>query len=415
MTFICRFFVFCCFVTIINLCANIHDSFASGFAVYTQGASALAQGNAVTAHIADPSAVFFNPARIGTLNGTQLQIGSTLIHSSREFNSTGGEDKNVSSNHFPSTFFATHKISPQLSIGVGAFSPFGLGTDWGDTWKGRYISTNSEMTTFNINPVICWQATPTISLAAGFDYMLMDATLEKNLYLAPLLDGHQKFSGDGDGFGFNIGVAVDLTDKTKLGFHYRSEIDMDLDGTAHFTLPGGTPAPIAMMLSNSAGDTCVTLPQQAQLGIAHDFNNKLTAEIGMRWEDWSSFKSLEINLDSGLTSVTERDWKDVYAFNIGGRYLLTDNLALMAGYIYDSNPAPDNTFDPSIPTAKAHSFSFGEEYAFKSLTISVAYTYQHYQSREKNNSVGLMVGGMANGEYQTDNHMIGISLAYRFR
>lgn len=408
-----RFFI-CCLLVAFCWSAPAEKTFASGFAVYTQGASALAQGNAVTAHLEDPSAVFFNPALIGKLPGTQIQIGSTYIHSSREFDSPGGEDKSVSSDHFPSTFFATHQLSPKLSIGLGVFSPFGLGTDWGKDWEGRYVSTNSELETFNINPVVCWQATPTIALAAGLDYLLMDATLEKNLYLAPLPDGHQKFSGDGDGFGFNLAAAIDLTDKARLGFHYRSEIDMDLDGNAHFTLPTGTPAPITMMLSDSAGETSITLPQQAQLGVAYQFSNQVTAEIGVRWEDWSSFQSLVINLDSGMTSISERDWKDVYAFNVGGRYQLNKKLALMAGYIFDNNPAPDSTFDPSIPTADAHLFSFGGEYDFNAWKITAAYAYQHYQSRAKSNSVGLLAGGAANGNYQTDNHMLALSLAYKF-
>jgi len=167
---------------------------AAGFALYTQSATALGQGNAVTAHQDEPSAVFYNPALISNLEGTQVQIGTTLIHSSRSYqSSTDGDDKSVSGNHFPSSFFATHQLTDTLTVGLGIYSPFGLGTDWGNTWEGRYISTNSELQTININPVISWQVSPRIALAAGVNYLRMDATLEKNLYLAPLPDGRQKF------------------------------------------------------------------------------------------------------------------------------------------------------------------------------------------------------------------------------
>ncbi len=388
---------------------------ASGFAVYTQGASALGQGNAVTAHMDDPSAVFFNPALIGNLPGTQVQIGTTLIHSSREFNSAlSGFTSEVSSNHFPSTLYLTHQINPSLSLGVGVFSPFGLGTDWNDDWEGRYITTESKLTTFNINPVICWQVTPEISLAAGIDYLLLDATLEKKLLLAPLPDGNQKFTGDGDGLGFNLGAALKLTDALILGLHYRSEVESDLEGSAEFALPVGTPAFIQAMLSNTGGQASLTLPQQAQLGLAYSGFENLILEVGARWEDWSSFKSLIIKLDSGLTTITERSWKDVYAFNLGGKYQLNQNLALLAGYLFDNNPAPDDTFDPSIPTAKSHMVSVGSEMGWQAWRMALAYAYQRYESREKANSVGLSVGGTANGEYQTDNHMLALSLRYRF-
>lgn len=391
----------------------VHQANAAGFAVYTQGASALGQGNAVTAHLEDPSAVFFNPALIGKLPGSQFQIGTTLIHASREFDSdSGGTSKEVTSNHLPSTFYATHQISSTFSVGLGVFSPFGLGTDWGEGWEGRYISTDSDLTTFNINPVVCWQVAPRFAVAAGLDYLLMDATLEKNLNLAPLPDGRQKFSGDGDGFGFNLGLALDLTEKATLGIHYRSEIDLDLDGRAEFSLPAGTPAAIAAVLSNSPGRSSVTLPQQAQLGVAYRFTEKLIAEVGARWEDWSSFEAQIITLDSGMTSVTERNWDDVYAFNVGGRYDLNPQLALLAGYLFDNNPVPDQTFDPSIPASNAHLLSLGGEYRTGPWKLALAYAFQHFQARDKANAIGATSGGTANGRYQTDNHMVGLSVSY---
>ena len=46
-------FVFLTFCTISN-------AYGSGFAIYTQGASALGQADAVIAHADDPSAIFFN-------------------------------------------------------------------------------------------------------------------------------------------------------------------------------------------------------------------------------------------------------------------------------------------------------------------------------------------------------------------
>jgi long-chain fatty acid transport protein len=394
--------------------ASLSSAWGSGYAVYTQGGAALAQANAVTAHLDDPAAIFFNPALIGRLPGTQVQLGSTLIHATRKFDSDlTGDSYRMEDDHFPSTLYIVHQFSPRLSAGLGVFSPFGLGTEWGGSWEGRYIATRSDLTTFNINPVLCWQVRPGFYLAGGVDVLLLDATLEKRINFFPLPDGRQKFSGDGEGVGYNLGLLLDLGKHFTFGAHYRSEVDINIDGDAKFTLPAGVPPMIAVMLQNSAGETDVTLPAQAQVGLAFHGVKDLVVEVGARWEDWSSFERLQIDLDSGLSTTTERDWTDVFGFNIGGRYQLADNIALMAGYLYEGTPVPDSTFDPSIPSAKSHIVSAGVDVALKSLRLQLGYAFQKFQAREKDNTIGAAEGGTANGRYRTENHMIGLSLIYR--
>ncbi|MCF6179728.1 MAG: hypothetical protein L3J63_10125, partial [Geopsychrobacter sp.] len=79
-----------------------------------------------------------------------------------------------------------------------------------------------------------------------------------------------------------------------------------------------------------------------------------------------------------------------------------------------NNPVPDQTFDPSIPAANAHIFSVGGEYELDSWRLAIAYAYQRYESRDKDNAVGLAAGGAANGRYQTASHMLALDLLYRF-
>ena len=50
----------------------VHEVHSSGFAIYTQGADSLGQGNSVTAHLQSPSAIFINPALINKLEGTSF-------------------------------------------------------------------------------------------------------------------------------------------------------------------------------------------------------------------------------------------------------------------------------------------------------------------------------------------------------
>lgn len=389
---------------------------AAGYAVFTQGASALAQGNAVTAHSDSPNAVFYNPALINKLDGTQVDVGSTVIFSSHDFQSSqpGGSSTSNHTTFFPSTIYATHKFSDTMSAGFGVFSPFGLGTEWDDNWEGRFLATKSKLKSFDINPVVSYRIIPSLALAVGLDVILVDATLERRLppnafgLGAPATETRVKFKGDGTGVGFNVGVAYDLNKEISLGASYRSEIKVDMNGDSS-TTPSFSPL-------DSRGKTSIRLPRQLTAGVAYQVSAPLIVEAGIRWEGWSSFKELQLALDNQTPiPPTQRDWHDTFGLNIGGKYRWNDSVSLMAGYVFGNDAVPDSTFDPSIPDADTHVFCIGTDLRFQQFLIAVSYAYQLYEDRTKNNSVNpLLPPNYADGRYKSDAHLVALGVGYKF-
>lgn len=411
-----------------GLCAS-QNAYSSGFAIYTQGASALGQADSVVAHTDSPSSVFFNPALINKLEGTQVESGTTLIFPSREFKSdiAGENDETKDRMFYPSTVYVTHKFNEKISAGLGIFTPFGLATTWDDDWEGRYIGTKSEMKTFNINPVVSYQLLPNVALAAGVDVLFFDTTLEKKINLSGfgLPDAGQKFDGHGNGVGYNFGIVYDVTKDISLGAAYRSKIKVNIDGDSDFDLPSGTPSPLRALFPDTDGKADMTLPQQASVGVCYKGLDRLTLETNLRFEGWSSFDKSEVDFDqpvAGSTrSITEKDWKDTYSASFGAKYQLKDWIALLGGYLYGGNPVPDKTFDPIVPDANTHLFTFGTSIKIKNFKIDLAYAYQLLEGRSKSNSVDdnpsddlLNASTSANGKYETDLHMVGISVSYNF-
>lgn len=393
---------------------------SSGFAIYTQGASSLGQGAATIAHSDDPSAIFFNPALINKLEATQIQLGTTLLFPKRKFEGISGESfKTRSDMFYPSTFYITHKFNDKVSAGIGVFNPFGLATEWPDDWVGRYITTKAEMTTYNINPVVSLQLTPEISVAAGLNFLMLDATLEKKINLS-ILDGNQKFKGDGNGVGYNLGILIEPHKDISIGASYRSKIHVDIDGRViHKNIPDA----VSNLFPNTKGKTDITLPAQAHLGICYKGFNPLTLEVAMRWEGWSSYDRLRIKFTNPILSQSQLDdpknWKDTYSANIGAKYQLNDSIALLAGYLYSGNPVPDKTFEPSIPDANAHLYTLGTSIKHRKFKFDLAYGYQKLEDRKKDNIIGdplnlLNSQARANGQYKSHLHMIGVSLTYVF-
>jgi len=393
---------------------SIPNAYGSGFAIYTQGASSLGQGAATIAHTDDPSAIFWNPALINKLQGTQIQLGTTLIFPSRKFksDSSGNTFKTEPDVFYPSTLFITHKFNDKISAGLGIFNPFGLATKWPDDWEGKYLATNSEMRTFNINPAVSYQITPNIAFAAGVDFLLLDATLEKKINQSPfgLPDAGQKFKGDGNGIGYNLGILIEPHRDISIGVSYRSEINVDIGGDNSFNLPDPS---LSATFPNTHGNADLTLPQQVHVGIYYKGFDPLTFEFAMRWEGWSSYDQLKINFDMPVarskTSVTPKDWKDTYSVSFGAKYQLNDSIAFLAGYLYGGNPIPDKTFEPSIPDANTHLFCIGTTIKQKKFKVDLAYSYQKLQDR---NTVNVATSPA--GRYASYLHMVGVSLTYRF-
>ena len=404
-------------------------SHGAGFTINSQGATALGQGNSVIAHTDDPSSVFFNPALINKLDGTQIEIGTTMLIPSTSFHSdvTGRDFKTEDDVFFPSTLFVTHKFSDRLSAGFGIFSNFGLSTNWPDDWEGRFITTKSELKTYTINPAISYKPIPHLTVAAGVDVIFLDAELNKKLNAAPLglPDIPQRLKGDDTAVGFNLGLLVELSDNLSVGGAYRSRINADIDGNVSHGLPAGMPAPVASLFPNTPARMTLKLPAQANFGIAYKGFKNLTLEVGGRWEEWSSFKELRIKTDQPIAGNSEilipKDWKDIYSVNAGARYQVSKALALMAGYIHENGPIPDSTFDPSIPDNGSNIFLVGADLRYKNFLFSLAYDYQRVPSRNKSNAVdGNPVDGVvnpaatANGRYKTHLHIVGVSITYRF-
>lgn len=394
---------------------------ASGYGIFTQGARGFGRANASIAKLDDtPSVVFFNPALLSELDGTRVEAGTTLIFPQRSFSGvTSAETEDTV--YFPSTLYLSHKLSEDFSLGFGFFNPFGLGTDWPDDWEGRYLATRSEIVTYNLRPVVAWQALPSLSVAVGVDYVYLNAELERMIDFGIAEDGQQKFSGDGDGFGYNLGLSWQIFDPLKFGMAYRSEIDIDISATTEFRVPSSLPGFIPLFPTTGAS-TSLTLPQQLTAGIAYDVTEALLLEFSVRWEDWTAFDQLHIVLDQsvgpppGLSEETQqRDWHDTWAFSLGGEYKLADKTTLLAGYLFNENAVPDSTFEPGIPDSDSHLFCIGLNQQWSRWDLSASYGFQHLVDRVKNNDVDDPATGTdTNGTYMSDIHLLGLSVGYKF-
>jgi len=395
---------------------------ASGFALVQQGTAAMGQGNAFVAEANDASAIFYNPAGLNQIKRAQVYQGTFLNYPDREF-SGGGQDSETNHRLYRSlTGYVAIPVHDRVAVGLGFFSPFGLGTVWPPTWAGRYITTYSKLATYNLNPVVSVKVIDNLSLAAGFDVLWSKVRLQRK---TPVVvrgkvfpDGETQFTGEGSGTGYNLGLHYEPLTGVKLGVAYRSQIKVDHQGGFTTSLPVPLPGGTA-----SGAEGSIVYPPSLTMGIAYSRFKPFTVEFDTTWTGWSSYSKQKVNLDlpltpNGVTTLTNpKNWHDTWAFRFGANYEVNDWMKIRAGYIYDLTPVPDTSFDPQVPDANRHIFTVGGDLKIMRFTLGIAYNYILSESRTKSNTIvtnGVPAVLQANGRYNSDVHSLGLSWSFQF-
>jgi len=398
-------------LSLMSLMGLTCDAYGGGFAVDEQGVAAMGLANAFAAQSDDPTALFYNPAGIGQLHGTQISLGTTLIAPSTTLENTasGFRTDSTAALFYPTTLYLVHEINQSLHLGLGVFTPFGLSTEWAPDWEGRYVTTFSEINTYYFNPNVTWSPGPRFHVAVGINYVPSSVTLTNKLELTPLPDGESEVTADGDGWGYNVAVLAAFSGQNSLGISFRSPVKVDYTGDAALD-------PRALFGPPQAVRSALTFPPILTIGVANRAIETVTLEADLQWVGWSSVQSITIDFDDpSFTDVTTiKNWEDSYSLRLGAEHS-RGPVTFRAGYAYDMTPIPSDMIDPSLPDSDKHAFTLGGGYRFRSATIDVAYMFIRSNDRSVNNP--LATGGtpfLQQGKYSARTHELGVGVSYRF-
>jgi long-chain fatty acid transport protein len=429
------------------------SAMAGGFRLPEAGAKAMGMGFAFTAQADDPSAIYFNPAGIIQLEGTNVMVGGSYIkENGAEFTGTtpltGGlsaseTQKNL--DFFVPNAYITRKASPNFAYGVGVFVPFGLGQEYENrvTSIFRNQITKIELETFVVNPTVAFKVNEVLSVGAGIDFMYGKAKLQKAgvVNIGSPLDIFQlDLDGDGTAWGYNFGLLLTPSKSVKIGAAYRSPFKLDIkegdvklfdiNGTAPF-VPNPAPPPAAFTAAqifggtsfNTKGSTTINMPATFDLGVAYILE-RLTLEVDASWTFWHSFGALNIDIKNNTAllpdSRSPKNWNDVVAIYVGGEYRVTDPLALRLGFRYDPTPVPAETMGPELPDSDKLYYCAGAGYKYRNWTFDLAYMYVDKKDRTVNNQTPngvptpLNYGTGFNGTWKGDSHLVAFDIGYKF-
>ncbi|AHL34189.1 Long-chain fatty acid transport protein [Pseudomonas brassicacearum] len=404
------------------------DTFASGFALNEQSISGMGVGFAGRSSSAeDASTVFGNPAGMSRLKREQASLGVATLVAKTDISQTrstfGGEEDGdmVPTTSVPMGYYVK-PIDEHWAFGVGFYVPFGLITDYGSDFAGRYYANKSEVKTLTFQPTISYAFNDTVSIGFGPTINRISGEISgmvPNAFSPGSNDGKLKSTGDDTALGFNAGILVQATDRTRMGLTYHSKVSYHLD--AKTKVSGGTFSLLGVSGRSYDASLDVDTPESVDLSVTHQLNDDWTLYVGSTWTRWSRFKELTIEnkglppaLSGALGTITEeQNWRDTWAHAIGASYQLNDQWVLRAGFSVDQSPANNTNRGPRIPTGDRTVISFGAGWTpVDNVTVDVAYSYLWEESVRVNDASATR--GAYSSKYKNSASGFGTSVSYRF-
>lgn len=430
------------------LASTAGNASASGFALIEQSASGL--GNAFAGGAAsaeDAATIFFNPAGLTRLTGTQFVFGGHVIRPSVEFQDQGstditgaplrgGEGGDAGDLVLVPSLYMAHALNERVRVGLGINVPFGLGTDYDAEWKGRYQGVTSDLKTVNINPAFAFKMNETLSLGAGVNLQYVEARLSNAVDFGTICfgsalgpagctaagltpqnaDGFARMEGDDWSWGFNAGLLLQPNENTRIGLAYRSHIQHTLEGTADFS---DVPAPLTMggmVFVDTGASAGITLPETVSLSAFRQIDSRWAVMGDVTWTRWSRFEELRLDFDSAQPdSVTVEDWQDTMRYSLGVNYSYNPTWTIRAGLAYDEAPVRNASLrTPRIPDGERYCLAFGLGYRLNhDMHFDIAYAHLFVPDMDINH-VGA-TGDTLKGEYELAADILGIQMGWQFK
>lgn len=454
------------------------SALASGYRFGSQSVAAQGTADANAAEANDASTIFYNPAGMSRLDGTQLNFGATVVVPHSTYQDTG-------STHFTGaptggtaahgyapdnvtapSLYASKKLNDQWAVGLGLFVPYGAKLNYGNTWTGRYALTDVKLEAVTLNPSASFklnehhafgfgvmaehfnadlgQAVDVPGTVAALSSPAAAATRAQLIgtivalggnpaVLGSVKDAHASITGKDWGYGFNLGYMFTLDQNTRFGFAYRSSVAHSLKGDAVWDFSMVTTDQITNKVLaasghrlNSASMVKLRTPETLSANVFHQFDSKWDGMADLTWSRHSRLSDLHIQFPNTVEGdlVINQQWKNTVRVAVGANYRYDDKVTLRGGVAYDQSPVPSAQLrDPALPDSDRYQFSLGAAYKLSpKSTIDVAYSFLHFKDADTTytNSCSPLIptctgnGETTRGTYKTHLQLLGVAYNYKF-
>jgi long-chain fatty acid transport protein len=406
---------------------------AQAFGINEIGTCATSRGFAVTGSpCKDASSIYWNPGAATSLKGWTFLGGAAVILINGEFeqDTTFREyEGDVPTAVVPHAFVNYRGQNSKFAYGIGLYVPYGLTSQWTDSFPGRFQAKKAALATIYVQPNIAYQINDKWSVGGGpvFGHstveLIQALDLSEQATTTPGVTFRQigiaartefakaNLEGSANAFGGHIGLFGQPTPEWSVGVRFLTPLEFEYDDAeATFTqtntgliLPPGNPVcfpagthPICAGNPNATVSidalvapsfatggplvtqgvrTKITHPAQVQAGFGYSGFKDWLVSVDYAWTGWRRFKELPVTFDSTrLNRVLIEDYNNTSAIRVGAQRSFSGGSSVRFGYSGVASAAPDETVTPLLPEQDRAYLSLGGEYpVMKGWSIEGAY------------------------------------------
>jgi len=402
-------------------------AFGSGFQVLLQGNRQTGAGNIGVSIFPDASCIFFNPGGAGFMSGSGITAGGNLIFAGNTFyaSETPGSAYIAHTDNPVGTPFHLYGVwgpsEAKWKAGIGIYTPYGSGVDWGDEWMGQLTLRRISLQSIFIQPTLAYRIADWLSVGAGFVFAVGKVDLERGIFISP--DAQVALNGNAVGTGFNVGAMIRHS-RLSVGINYRSKTLMSVEGgDAEFTVPSFLRPSFP---EGNAFDAELPLPANLSVGATYELTEKLSLSAEANWVGWSAYKSLDFDFRENTALLQDasspRNYKNSWVYKIGAEVRAAERLWLRAGVYYDLTPVKKGYMTPETPDANRLGLTAGVGYRISDqLTLDVSFLYidgiERTQTLQDAQDAGTIAPGRQDvlpGTYELNALIPGVSVSYHF-
>ena len=343
-----------------------------------------------------------NPAGLAFAGRPLLEISGMGVLASGTFRNSSPFAGNLDGNAgvAGSAALASRIGHSRISLGLGVF-PVSL---LSDNWK-YFDPPGTAGVSYGLqaNRSAFLALQPTIGLAVQVNSRVavgvsLGTVYNANTLQTPYVFQNNAFSGlktlldlhtSGLGVNGSVGTIVRATRNIEFGAAYKTPTDVETHGVATgsasalFSALGVSSDPAFRYRARVDN----IFPQTVSANVSWQARPRLVTHVQGDWINWQrSFVSLPVALTGGtnstinslLSSASLNDsvplhWRNHSKWRAAVEYSLLENLTLLGGYSFASNPVPSRTLTPMTADIMQHGLSTGVAYHHNRYGIELAY------------------------------------------